>query len=237
MCRINPRIDVAFKKLFGSESNKDLLIDLVNSIVPEADQVKDLTMKNPYNLADYQAGKISSLKIKAENMNGTFFNIEIKIGDDQHSDKEALCSWARLICDQIPCEGQDYKTVEKTVCINIIDSKLTNKEDPSFHTVYRISNEKTGNPESLDNLLQIHYIELERFTTKNEDIKTVLDRWTAFLVRAHSLNLDSLPETLKDPVIIKAVKEIDQMFNKEELATYTIRHNLYMDTHSKRKSA
>ena len=33
MCRINPRVDFAFKKLFGSEENKDLLISLINSIV------------------------------------------------------------------------------------------------------------------------------------------------------------------------------------------------------------
>ncbi|MCP5054302.1 MAG: transposase, partial [bacterium] len=34
MCRINPRVDLVFKKLFGSEENKDLLKSLVNSILP-----------------------------------------------------------------------------------------------------------------------------------------------------------------------------------------------------------
>ncbi len=35
MCRINPRVDFAFKKLFGSEENKDLLISLLNAILSE----------------------------------------------------------------------------------------------------------------------------------------------------------------------------------------------------------
>jgi len=39
MCRINPRVDFAFKKLFGSEENKDLLISLINAIVSEQEQV------------------------------------------------------------------------------------------------------------------------------------------------------------------------------------------------------
>ncbi len=237
MCKINPRIDFAFKKLFGSESNKDLLMALVNSIVPEADQVRDLKMKNPYNLADYQAGKMSILDIKAEDMNGTLFNIEMQIGDDFHFDKRSLYYWARLITDQIHTEGQAYKLIEKTICINILDFEMSKKKDPAFHSVYRILNEKTGKSDSLHEMFQIHYVELERFKTANEDLKTALDRWTAFLVRAHKLKKDDLPETLNDPDIKKAVEEVDRMFNEEERAMYIIRRDLNMDAHSKIESA
>ncbi|MEI7748428.1 MAG: PD-(D/E)XK nuclease family transposase [Chlorobiaceae bacterium] len=52
MCKINPCVDFAFKKLFGSEENKDLLISLINAIVSEEDQVVEVELKNPFNLAD-----------------------------------------------------------------------------------------------------------------------------------------------------------------------------------------
>jgi hypothetical protein len=55
VCRINPRVDFAFKKLFGSEDNKDLLISLINAIVSAREQVVEVELKNPYNLADYRA--------------------------------------------------------------------------------------------------------------------------------------------------------------------------------------
>jgi len=42
---INPRVDFAFKKLFGSVENKDLLIDFINSVISEADRVKDIEIK------------------------------------------------------------------------------------------------------------------------------------------------------------------------------------------------
>ena len=45
---ISPRVDVAFKKIFGVEENKDLLISLINSIVSKEDQIVDLTLLNPY---------------------------------------------------------------------------------------------------------------------------------------------------------------------------------------------
>ena len=41
--RISPRVDIAFKKIFGVEENKDLLISLINSVVSQQDQVADLT--------------------------------------------------------------------------------------------------------------------------------------------------------------------------------------------------
>ncbi len=47
--KIAPRVDIAFKKIFGVEENKDLLISLINSIVQEEDQVVDVALLNPYN--------------------------------------------------------------------------------------------------------------------------------------------------------------------------------------------
>ena len=49
MTKITPRVDIAFKKIFGVEENKDLLIALINSIVSDDDQVSEITLLNPYN--------------------------------------------------------------------------------------------------------------------------------------------------------------------------------------------
>ncbi|MGC0371669.1 MAG: hypothetical protein DGJ47_000368 [Rickettsiaceae bacterium] len=43
MSDINPRVDLAFKKIFGVEENKDLLLSLINSIVSKEDKVKEIT--------------------------------------------------------------------------------------------------------------------------------------------------------------------------------------------------
>ena len=59
MCKINPKIDFAFKKLFGSENNKDLFISLINSI----------------------------LDVKATDEKGYWSNVEMQIGEDLNFDK------------------------------------------------------------------------------------------------------------------------------------------------------
>ena len=66
MARINPRVDLAFKKIFGVEENKDLLISLINSIVDVEDQVVNVTLLNPYNQKNFKQDKLSILDIKAE---------------------------------------------------------------------------------------------------------------------------------------------------------------------------
>jgi len=49
MAMLNPRVDFAFKKLFGSKENKDILISFINAIVSEKDRVADVVLLNPYN--------------------------------------------------------------------------------------------------------------------------------------------------------------------------------------------
>ena len=46
---INPRVDLAFKKIFGVEENKDLTMSLINAVVAPEDQVSEITLLNPYN--------------------------------------------------------------------------------------------------------------------------------------------------------------------------------------------
>ena len=99
--RISPRVDIAFKKIFGVEENKDLLISLINSIVSEADQVADVTLLNPYNPQSFKTDKLSILDIKARGIDGKRFNIEIQITDAADYDKRALYYWSKLYIEQL----------------------------------------------------------------------------------------------------------------------------------------
>ena len=90
MEKISPRVDLAFKKIFGVEENKDLLISLINSIVGQDDQVEDITLLNPYNPKNFRQDKLSILDIKAKGIDSKRFNIEIQISDEADYDKRVL---------------------------------------------------------------------------------------------------------------------------------------------------
>src|SRR3569833_1592866 len=71
--RIDPRVVFVFRKLFGSDENKDLLISLINSIVEPEFSIVDVEIKNPFNLAAYINDKGSIFDIKAVDQDGVWY--------------------------------------------------------------------------------------------------------------------------------------------------------------------
>ena len=120
MVNITPRVCLPFKKIFGVEENKDLLISLINSIVGQDDQVLDITLLNPYNPKNFRQDKLSILDIKAKGIDGKRFNIEIQISDEADYDKRALYYWAKLYTEQLKV-SQDYSALSKAIGIHILN--------------------------------------------------------------------------------------------------------------------
>ncbi len=78
---IDPKIDYAFKRLFGSEPNQPLLIDLLNAVLqpPPAQRVAALEILNPFNDKEALDDKLSVVDIKARDQSGRQFNVEMQM--------------------------------------------------------------------------------------------------------------------------------------------------------------
>lgn len=226
MQSITPRVDIAFKKIFGVEENKDLLISLINSIVSEEDQVSEITLLNPYNPKNFRNDKLSILDIKAKGIDGKGFNIEIQISDEADYNKRALYYWAKLYTEQLK-EAEDYAKLSKAIGIHILNFTSI-PELEQYHNVFHIVEKKKGLHYFKD--LELHTIELKKFTdsVSNElsdvidKIKTSLDIWVAFLTKYSLLDKDNLPKTLEENTgLKKALKVLEAMnFNEAEREDY-----------------
>ena len=78
---IDPKIDYAFKRLFGMERNRDLLIDLINAVLdlPPGEQVAEVEILNPFNPQESSSDKLSIVDIKARDQQGRHFNVEMQM--------------------------------------------------------------------------------------------------------------------------------------------------------------
>ena len=219
MCRINPKVDFAFKKLFGSEENKDLLISFINSILTEQEQVKDITIKNPYNVSNYINGKMSILDIKAVDENGKWYDIEIQVAPQTFYDKRALYYWAKVYSDQLQKKGR-YDSLNKTIGINVLDFNYLEGND--YHNMYKLYNSKTG--KEFSDILELHFIELKKFDKNLAEIRTALDRWVTFLNNAYEYSKNKIPKELEgDKNIKKAIEVLDVMYlNEDERELYEL---------------
>ena len=215
MTRISPRVDISFKKIFGVEENKDLLISLINSIVSKEDQVSDVTLLNPYNAQNFSREKLSILDIKAQGVDGKRFNIEIQISDEADYDKRALYYWAKLYTEQLEV-SEDYATLSKAIGIHILNF-ISIPEGDKYHNVFHITEKETGEAYFKD--LELHTIELKKFSKHSNEqlsdivdkVKSSLDMWVAFLTRNDLLHPDNLPKSLDDNNLKKALTVLDVM--------------------------
>ncbi len=220
-----PSVPLLFKKIFGVEENKDLLISLINSVVSIEDQVTDITLLNPYNPKNFRKDKLSILDIKATGQTGKRFNIEIQISDEADYDKRALYYWAKLYTEQLKV-AEDYSVLSKAIGIHILNfTSIPNVK--KYHNVFHITEKESGVLYFKD--LELHTIELKKFTdNSNEElsdivakVKNSLDMWVAFLTRYDLLKADNLPPTLNDVSLKKAITVLDVMnFSEEEREAY-----------------
>lgn len=225
MEKISPRVDIAFKKIFGVEENKDLLISLINSIVSEEDQVSEITLLNPYNPKNFKTDKLSILDIKAKAVNGKRYNIEIQISDAADYDKRALYYWAKLYTEQLKV-AEAYSSLSKAIGIHILNF-MSIPENKKYHNVFHITEKDSGLLYFKD--LELHTIELPKFAGTASDeindliskIKTSLDVWVAFLTKHDLLNKSNLPENISESGVKKALTVLNVMnFSEEERQAY-----------------
>jgi predicted transposase/invertase (TIGR01784 family) len=118
--RFNPLVDFVFKKIFGDEKNKDILIDFLNAELKMEKPIETIEILNPNINKDSPGDKFSILDICARLAGGELVNIEVQVNDEYNIDKRSLYYWSRLYSGQLT-SGADYLKLKKTICINILN--------------------------------------------------------------------------------------------------------------------
>jgi len=209
MCKLNPKIDLVFKKIFGTEQNKNVLKSLINSVLPKDEQIVEITIKNPYNETDFIGDKLSVVDIKATDEKGRWYDIEIQVKQQKFYGKRAIFYLSEIYSNQLN-ESDSYEKLRKTIIISLLDFDYFLNDKRYFRRCcYKDFDTGELYPE-LD-FADLYFVELRKFDNEFKHIKTTLDRWITFLNRASELDKDNLPDELKDPEIIQAMNTIDTM--------------------------
>ncbi len=219
MCKLNPKIDLVFKKIFGTEQNKNVLKSLINSVLPKDEQIVEVTIKNPYNESDFIGDKLSVVDIKATDEKGRWYDIEIQVKEQKYYGKRAIFYLSEIYRNQLN-ESDNYDKLKKTIVISLLDFNYFLNDTRYFRRCcYKDFDTNELYPE-LD-FADLYFVELRKFDNEFKHIKTTLDRWITFLNRASELDKDNLPDELKYPEIIQAINTIDTMsLNAKEREYY-----------------
>ncbi|HCL56621.1 MAG TPA: hypothetical protein DHW82_06385 [Spirochaetia bacterium] len=173
---IKPTADIFVLYLLGSEKNKDLLLSFINAVLIDSafPPVKEVTLKNPFNLKTFRVDKETILDVKALDENNNQYDIEIQASYDASFPARSLFYWAKFYTSQLN-EGMDYFDLKPTICINLLDFNLL-EDDNQIHSCFML--QEKNNPEMvLSDHIILHFIEIKKFKTKIKEMSPELYDW------------------------------------------------------------
>ena len=195
------KVDFVFKKIFGNEKHPNILISFLNAVIKPTDLIKSVQIKNTDIEKEHIEDKYSRLDIKAVTNNGEHINIEIQVKNEYNMIKRSLYYWSKMYEGQLT-KGQDYDTLSRTICINILDFKYLKNDN--FHNCYRLKEKNTN--EELTDVMELHFIEIPKLRKleNSEDISDMLEAWITFIESPTSELIDKLEMSSDE---IKEAKE------------------------------
>ncbi|MBE9042668.1 Rpn family recombination-promoting nuclease/putative transposase [Oscillatoriales cyanobacterium LEGE 11467] len=206
---INPKTDYAFKKIFGSDESKDILISFLNALIYEGHStIEDLEIINPNLPPRVQGLKDTYLDIKAKLNDGTLVIIEMQVLNVQAFGKRVIFNAAKTYAFQLQA-GEGYRMLKPVIALTIADFEMFADRDSLISRfVYREKQDGYIYPE---NEIELVFIELPKFTKKLNQLETITDKWIYFIKYARSLT--EIPEGMDDVVELHRAFEIANQAN------------------------
>ena len=213
----DPKNDIAFKKIFGDENHKEVLISFLNAVLDfQGEQtIIDVELANPYQVPKIEALKETILDIKATNQNGDHFIVEMQKNDQGNFAKRSLYYTAKAYTSQIG-RGDNYHELKKVYFIGILN--FTMFESNHYISRHLILNQET-NSQDLDDF-EFCFIELEKFAKELTQLNSMVDKWLYFIKNGSSLEM--IPKEFTGNPALEQAFDTAKMYswNKKEMEVY-----------------
>ena len=197
--------DIAFRKIFGNDKKKEILISFLNAILHlEGDKrIQSITIVNPFQMPILPNMKTSIIDVKAKDFKGNTFIVEMQVADVIGMDKRLLYYTSKEYSQQI-VSGEKYTELNPVIFIGIFDFDFTTGTEYLSH--HAICNVETKERVIKD--MDFYFIELTKFKKLAKDLTDITDKWIYFIKEAE--NLDVIPSDLNDNGLKEAYQDANQ---------------------------
>ena len=196
---VSAKLDIIFKKIFTE--NVDMLQEFLADILDiPYDDIQDIIVAKQELTPETVDGKFSRLDLNLK-VADKLINVEIQLkGDNDYRDR-TLFYWAKLYTSELK-SGETYDQLKKTICINIINFNMFDRND--YHTEIVTSIKDTG--EIFSDKFSIHFFELKK-VGKEVNPNNRRELWMQFLNADSEEEFEVLKQT-NVPIMNKAVNII-----------------------------
>jgi predicted transposase/invertase (TIGR01784 family) len=212
---IDPKIDFAFKKIFGSSDSKDILINFLNAILYEGQPlIEDLEIIDSQPENPTLGAQETRLDVKATINGDRIALVEIQLINVPSFGNRVLYNAAKSYSQQLT--GKDrYERLKTVISLKIADFEMFENQ-PEFMSRF-VFQEKEQQFECPDTAIELVFLELPKFSKELAELETTADQWIYFI--KNTSTLETVPETLSAvPEIQKAFRIArEDNFTQEEL--------------------
>jgi len=191
----NPYTDFGFKKLFGEEASKDLLVDFLNQLLPAHHQIAELSFQNPENLADTMDERKAIFDIYCESATGERFIVEL------NPPQSPFFKGGGTQCRGL-LQGQkgvwNFKLLP-VYFIAILDFKYDEKEEERKFRRDVCLKDQDG--DIFYDKFHFKFLQMPLFNKTEDQLETHFDKWVYFL--KHLEDFDHIPAILNEPIFQK----------------------------------
>ncbi|MCB0522775.1 MAG: Rpn family recombination-promoting nuclease/putative transposase [Lewinellaceae bacterium] len=221
---INPLTDFGFKKLFGTEPNKVLLIDFLNQVLPDR-KIKDLTYASNEKMGRSEMDRKAIFDLYCTGVDGEKFIVEMQKAKQNFFKDRSVFYASFPIQEQEKKSEWDYK-LEPVYFVGILDFIFDDHkhEEELLHLV-ELKNQRC---EVFYEKLKFIYIELPKFQKSEEELETHFDKW--LYVFTHLYQLTDRPKKLQERIFARLFEAAEiARFAPEERKAYEDSLKYYRD--------
>jgi predicted transposase/invertase (TIGR01784 family) len=226
-----PKIDVAFKLLFGDQRSKNILADFLKAVLPglAGEEFEELSIVDPHLKREFGGDKLEILDVKVRTARGKSIDIEIQICAMPEMRSRVTYYQSNMITEQIGMGGH-YKDLKQAISIVITDYDFI-PETGRYHTVFRML--EKDEHFLFNELMEIHVLNMVRLGAGEEG---KLADWVRFIKAEREEEFKVVAE--KDPVIREAYCKLQVMSEDEgKRMVYEARIKAQRDEYSRIQGA
>ena len=216
---LDPKNDVAFKKVFGSEKHKDILIHFINDILELKgnDQIEGVEFLSPVQDAEIAYKKQSIVDVLCKDKNGVQIIVEMQVAPTKGFEKRAQYYAAKAYSRQLNLgqeEDGKYQNLKEVIFIAIADCIIF--KDKTEYKSDHVILDKNSHEHDLQDF-SFTFIELPKFNKTNiSELNTILEKWCFFFKNAAKTSEEDLEKLIGSDLVIKQAYDALSQFNWSE---------------------
>jgi len=216
---LDPKSDLVFKKVFGTEKNKGILLAFLNDVFEGVhDKIVDVTFLKLDQNTDIKYLRPSIVDVLCQDTQGKKFIIEMQCAKEAHFLKRAVAYASRAYLNQRTNE-KNYQDMHEVIFLAILDHSLfpNKKEYLSHHKVSDVLTHEVDIKE-----LSFTFLELGKFHKERDELRNNVERWVYFFKHAERTMPDELEDISKSYKVLKKAYDAlsTSAFTPEELLDY-----------------